>query len=138
MIETGSTVKILYTLMVDGEVVSRSEQDNPLTYIQGQGQIIPGLEEELQGLQSGDKTAFVVPPERGYGAYDPEAVREFPKSAFQNPETLSQGDLISAQSNEDSFTARVAAIRPNEVLLDLNHPLAGKTLNFEVEVVDVV
>lgn len=138
MIQSGSTVKILYTLMVDGQVVSRSGQDDPLTYTHGEGQVIPGLEEELQGLQAGDKTAFTVAPERGYGDYDPKAIREFPKTAFQNPDNLNQGDLISAQSNEDSFMARVAEVRPNEILLDLNHPLAGKTLNFEVEVVDVL
>lgn len=138
MIEAGSTVKILYTLTVDGRVVSHSEPDAPLTYVQGEGQIIPGLEEELQSLGSGDKATVTVSPERGYGVYDPQAVREFPKAAFQNPETLSQGDMISAKSNQDSFTARVAEIRPNDILLDLNHPLAGKTLNFEVEIVEVL
>ena len=138
MIQPGSMVKILYTLMIDGQVVSRSERDNPLTFVQGQGQLIPGLEDELQGLQSGDKTTFKISPERAYGVYDPDAIREFPKTAFQNPEKLQRGDLISAESADDSFTARVAEIRSNEVLLDLNHPLAGKTLDFEVEVLEVV
>lgn len=134
MIQSGSTVKILYTLTVEGQVVSRNE---PVTYVQGQGQILPGLEEELLGLGQGVKATVKVPPERGFGKRNPGAVREVPKSAFKHPERLNEGDPISVESGGEPINARVVEVRPNRIVLDLNHPLAGKTLDFEVEVVEV-
>lgn len=136
-IKNGSTVSINYTLTVDGKVADTSVGHEPLVYVQGSGQIIEGLEEQLEGLKKGDKKAVVVDPEKGYGISHPEAIQKIPKKAFDGAEKLKVGDAVSGKVNEKEFQAIVASVGPNEITIDLNHPLAGKTLNFEVEVVDV-
>lgn len=136
-IQDGSTVEIHYTLVVENEVVDSSAGKEPLKYVQGSGEIIPGLEEELTGLAAGDKKEVLVEPEKGYGPSDPEAVRQLPRDAFQNPETLEVGALVGGTVKGQQFQARIASIDDESVTIDLNHPLAGKTLNFAVEVVHV-
>ena len=137
MIENGSRVKIHYILTVDDEVVDSSEGRQPLEYVQGSGQIIPGLEEKLAGLGTGDKREVDIQPEKGYGQRDPDGLQKVPRSAFRNADEIKIGDSVSGRRGEDTFQARVAGVTDDDVTLDLNHPLAGKTLHFEVEVVDV-
>ena len=138
MIKNGSKVRIHYTLTVDGEEVDTSRGGEPLSYVHGEGEIIPGLEEALTGLSGGDTKEVHVPPEKGYGEHDPDGVHEVPKDAFQTPEQLDVGGTVSGRTGDGrTFQARVAGIGSETVTLDLNHPLAGKTLAFQVEVVDV-
>lgn len=137
MIENGSKVRIHYTLKVDEELIDSSTKGEPFSYIQGQGQIIPGLEEALEGLDEGEKKTVVLPPEKAYGPRDPQAMREVPKSAFQKMDSLKVGDWVQGEVNNRQFQAVVAEIKGEDVVLDLNHPLAGKTLEFEVEVLEV-
>lgn len=137
MIRNGDTVKIHYTLRVDGDVVDSSSGREPLSYVQGSGQIIPGLEEQLQGLKSGDKKSVQVPAEKGYGVHDPAAVQKVPKASFANAEQVHVGEVVQGRSGNDVFQATVTGVSESDVTLDLNHPLAGKTLAFDVEVVDV-
>jgi FKBP-type peptidyl-prolyl cis-trans isomerase SlyD len=137
MIENGSKVKFHYTLRVEGDVVDSSEGRSPLAYVHGQGQIIPGLEAELEGLDEGSKKQVDILPEHAYGAHDPDAVQEIPKSAFTEFEDLSVGDRVGGQAGGKPFQATVSEIGDAHVKLDMNHPLAGKTLEFEVEVVSV-
>ena len=137
VVQKGSAVKINYTLTVDGKVLDSSVGQEPLSYIQGANQIVPGLEEELQGLKAGDKKKVTVAPEKGYGIRDQSAVRKVPKTSFQNMEGLQVGSVVSGQSNGRKFQATVAGIEAKEITLDFNHPLAGKTLNFDIEVVEV-
>lgn len=136
-IKSGSTVSMNYTLKVDGKVVDSSEGREPLTYIQGSGQIIPGLEEQLEGLKKGDKKQAMVSPDKGYGISDPNAIQKVPRTAFQDIDKMKVGDVVSGRVNEQEFQAVIAAITDAEVTIDLNHPLAGKTLNFDVEIMDV-
>ncbi len=137
MIEKGSQVAIHYTLTVDGEVVDSSEGKDPLTYEQGAGHIIPGLESELAGLKAGDKKLVTVAPEGGYGVHTPEAIQEVPRSAFPTEEELKVGDRVSGEADGQMFQATVQAFGDETITLDFNHPLAGKTLNFDVTVVSV-
>jgi FKBP-type peptidyl-prolyl cis-trans isomerase SlyD len=137
MIKKGSTVKIHYTLSVDGVILDSSPEGDPLAYVQGSGQIIPGLEEELEGLKSGDKKEVTVAPEKGYGMVDPNAFQKVPKAAFDNAPGLKVGDIVSGQLGEQTFNAVISQISLEEITLDFNHPLAGKTLRFAVEVVEV-
>jgi FKBP-type peptidyl-prolyl cis-trans isomerase 2 len=137
MIKKGSTVKIHYTLSVDGVILDSSPEGDPLSYVQGAGQIIPGLEEQLEGLKAGDKKEVMVSPDKGYGPTDPNALQKVPLAAFDNAQTLKIGDIVSGQLGEQAFNAIVAQISPEEITLDFNHPLAGKTLRFAVEVVEV-
>jgi FKBP-type peptidyl-prolyl cis-trans isomerase SlyD len=137
VIEIGSQVKMHYTLTVDGEVVDSSDGKDPLAYTQGTGQIIPGLEEQLAGLKVGDKKACTVSPEKAYGLPNPEAQQTVPLEAFQDSENLKVGDTVSGQVQGQPFAARVMGIEGDQITLDLNHPLAGKILNFDVEIVEI-
>jgi FKBP-type peptidyl-prolyl cis-trans isomerase SlyD len=137
-IRDGSRVSLHYTLKVEDEVVDTSKGRDPLGYTQGRGEIIPGLEEQLEGLEAGDKKDVTVAPERGYGMPDPAAVREIPRSVFADGGSgVNAGDRVSGRMQGRPFEATVATTTPDTVTLDLNHPLAGKTLQFEVEIVDV-
>lgn len=136
-IKAGSTVKMHYTLKVDGAVVDSSSGKEPLTYVQGQGQIIPGLEEQIAGLGAGVKRTFTVSAEKGYGQVRPEAYTKVPRKSLQNLKGLKVGSMVSGESGSRPFQAVVSALGAKEITLNLNHPLAGKTLNFDIEIVEV-
>lgn len=137
MIKEGSKVTLHYTLTVDGEVVDSSQGKDPFSYQHGEHEIVPGLEEELEGLKVGEKKAISVPPEKGYGNANPDAVQKVPKAAFQGGGELAVGEMVLGQAGGHEFQARIIAMDDEEVTLDLNHPMAGKTLEFQVEVVAV-
>jgi len=138
MIQNGSKVQIHYTLTVDGEEVESSRGGEPLSYVHGKGQIIPGLEEELAGLGPGEKKKIRVTPEKAYGEHDPNALQEVPKTALPEPEQIELGMTVSGRTKDGrTLQARVTGIADDKIILDLNHPLAGKTLDFQVEAVAV-
>lgn len=137
MIKDGSNVKLHYTLTVEDRLLEDSKKSDALTYVHGQGQIIPGLEEELTGMKAGETKSAVVPPEKGYGMHDPRGLQEVPRSSFKDADALNVGDVVSGQSGEQTVHAAVAEVKSDVVVLDLNHPLAGKTLHFNVEILEV-
>lgn len=137
MISNGSTVKLHYTLSVEGAVVDSSAGGEPLEYVQGEGRIIPGLEQEIASCSQGDKKHVTVVPEQGYGLASSELVQKVPRSVFKDMQGLEVGAVVSGQAPGGMFRAVVTALDDSEVTLDLNHPLAGKTLHFDVEVVSV-
>ncbi|MEK7858029.1 MAG: peptidylprolyl isomerase [Elusimicrobiota bacterium] len=137
MIEGGSIVKMHYTLKVDGAVVDSSAGGEPLEFIQGEGQIIPGLERELASANPGDKKIVTVGPEQGYGEARAELVQKVPREAFSQLKDLTVGSVVRGEGPGGVFQASVTELTEAEVTLDLNHPLAGKTLVFDVEVVGV-
>ncbi|MBD3264731.1 MAG: peptidylprolyl isomerase [Candidatus Omnitrophica bacterium] len=138
MIQDGSKVKFDYTLTVEGEVVDTSKGKEPLEYTQGQGQIIPGLEDKMQGLKTGDEKTIEVEAANAYGEVNPKAVQEVPKNMFPEDLELKPGMVLPLKDNEDRrFTATVREIKQDSVVLDLNHPLAGKDLVFDVKIVSV-
>ena len=138
MVSEGMMVKIDYTLTVDGEIVDESPEGQPLQYIHGSGQIIPGLEKELEGLKVGDSKSVTVTPEEGYGPVNPEAFIEVLKQELADDLDVEVGTTLSGVDPEGRlFRARVEAIDGENITLDMNHPLAGKTLNFEVAVVEI-
>ena len=136
-IKDGSKVSINYTLKVEGEVVDTSQGREPLQYTQGSGQIIPGLEKELKGLKKGDKKSVTVNPDEGYGRHNPDAIQKVPRDAFKDTKNLKKGDVVGGNVSGQRFQAVVVDMNEKEVTLDLNHPLAGKTLNFDIEIVNV-
>jgi FKBP-type peptidyl-prolyl cis-trans isomerase SlyD len=135
-ISAGSAVKIHYTLTVDGEIVDSSTGREPLAYVQGQGMLVPGVEAGLEGLSAGAKKHLSISAKDGYGESDPELTLTAPKEAFAKLE-LKVGSTVRASGPDGDFRAVVSAIGETVVTLDLNHPLAGKTLEFDVEVVSV-
>ena len=132
-------VALHYKLTIDdGIVVDASERDQPLWYLHGVGNLIPGLEKELLGMTSGDKKSVVVAPAEGYGERDPERVQQVPKDQFPKGSKLELGDHVEAQTPDGrNIRARIVAVAPRMVTVDFNHELAGKTLNFAVEVLEV-
>lgn len=137
MIKEGSKVAIHYTLTVDGQIADTSSGREPLEYVQGQGHIIVGLEKALEGAKEGDKKSVDIEAKEAYGEINPEATRRVPKTAIQNIDTLKVGDVVGASNGGHTFRAIVSSIDDKEVELNFNHPLAGKQLHFEVEVVSV-
>ena len=137
-IEDGSTIQMNYTLTVDGKVVDSSKDAQPLSYVQGQGQLIPGLEKQLAGMKAGQTGDFTVSTEDGYGAVDPQAFIEVPREQLPQDAAPEIGMLLRGTGKDGRpFRARVHQVSPTSVILDLNHPLAGKVLNFHITIVSV-
>ena len=137
-IEKGSNVQIEYTLKdAAGAVLDSNKGQDPLRYTHGAQQIIPGLERELVGLHAGDEKTVVVKPEDAYGGTNPAALAEVPKTAIPEGGLVVGARLLARSAAGDARPVVVKEIRETTVLLDLNHPLAGKTLFFDVKVVDV-
>lgn len=137
VIQDGSEVTLHYTLTVDGSVADTSREGEPLKFTVGARQIIPGLEEQLMGLRAGDKKMVTVAPEKGYGESRPDAIQKVPRKNFKDLPDLKPGTLVTAQGNGNVIQARIVEIASDTVTLDLNHPMAGKTLNFDVEILTV-
>jgi FKBP-type peptidyl-prolyl cis-trans isomerase SlyD len=138
-IQNGATVSLEYTLKDDGgQVLDSNKGGVPLVFVQGQRQIIPGLERELVGMRPGEeKKVVVAPDDGGYGPVVPGAQREVPKDAIPK-EGLTVGAQLTARSGSgEARPVTVKEIKDTTVVLDFNHPLAGKTLFFDVKVLGV-
>lgn len=137
-VRKGSRVRIHYSLTVDGKAVESSEGGKPLEFTQGAGEVVPGLDEALLGLKPGQERGVSVPPEKGYGRANPAAVRKVPLSSFQSqPVALKAGMTVEGMSGGRLVTGRVLRLEGQDAVLDMNHPLAGKTLEIRVRVVGV-
>ncbi|MBW6392355.1 MAG: peptidylprolyl isomerase [Halomonas sp.] len=137
-IAQNSVVAFHYTLTNDaGEVLDSSEGRQPLTYLHGAGNIIPGLEKQLEGREAGDKLNVTVSPEEGYGEVQPQLVQEVPRDAFQGVESVEPGMQFQAQTQGGPLMVTVTSVEGDTVTVDGNHPLAGQKLNFDVEISDV-
>lgn len=131
-------VSIHYTLTNDaGEVIDSSEGREPLPYLAGAGNIIPGLENALNGKSAGDKLEVSVTPEEGYGERHEQMIQEVPRSAFEGVDDIQVGMHFQAQSDHGPVSVVVTALTDDTVTVDGNHPLAGENLNFAVEVMEV-
>jgi FKBP-type peptidyl-prolyl cis-trans isomerase SlyD len=132
-------VSIEYRLHLgDGKIIDESEPGDPLVYLHGYEEIVPGLEKALEGKKVGESLKVQVPPEEGYGEYDPEGVQEVPREEFPADMELEEGGIVTATDEEgDEVEFLVKEVRPKTVVVDFNDPLAGKTLHFEVTVREV-
>jgi peptidylprolyl isomerase len=135
----GDTVKVHYTgKLEDGTVFDSSREREPLEFTLESGQIIPGFEEAVEGMEEGEETTVEIPPEKAYGMHQEDAVMEFPVTELPDemePEVGMQLQLQGADGQ--AFPARVAEIGDETIVLDANHPLAGETLTFDIELVAV-
>ena len=137
-IETNHVVSIHYTLKGDaGEVIDSSLGGQPLAYLHGHGNLVPGLERELTGKSAGDKLQVKIPPADGYGEYDPQLVQRVPRRAVKGVANVRVGMRLQAQTGQGPRPVTVTHITGDMVTLDGNHPLAGKHLNFDVEIAAV-
>jgi FKBP-type peptidyl-prolyl cis-trans isomerase SlyD len=130
-------VSINYTLRDnEGNIIDSSEGGAPLTYIQGIGNLIPGMEEGLEGKVKGDKLDIKVSPEKGYGTRQEEAIQQVPITAFGGQE-VKPGMQFHAQTANGTQVVTITDVGQDSVTVDGNHPLAGVELNFAVEVIEI-
>ncbi len=135
----GKTVSIHYTgTLADGSTFDSSEGRDPLTFEMGSGQIIPGLENALTGMAVGDTKTVTIPAAEAYGDHNPQAVQQVPRDAVPDNIPLDLGTQLQVQTQDGrALPVVVTEVTDEHVLLDANHPLAGKDLTFAVEVVSV-
>jgi len=141
VVKNGSLVSLQYTLSgEDGKTIESNKGKEPLKYVQGQNMMIPGLEKELVGMKIGQEKHVKVKPEDAYGPVDPKRYQEFPKDKIP-PEQLAQikvGSMIPLTApNGQTFSFPVTEIKEKAIVVNLNHPMAGKTLVFDVKVLDI-
>jgi FKBP-type peptidyl-prolyl cis-trans isomerase SlyD len=137
-IREGSQVALEYTLSDEaGTVIESNKGKQPMSYIHGKSQIIPGLEKELSGMKVGEEKKIQIKPEDGYGPVNPDAFQEVPKDKLP-PEALKVGTMLMAQGPQgQGIPVRVHEVKDTTVIMDFNHPMAGKTLSFDVKISEI-
>ena len=138
MIRNGSVVSFEYTLSDEnGEVLQSNKGKEPVTYTHGQHEIIPGLEKGLAAMEINEEKSIRVKPEEAYGQVDPQGFKEVPKSDIPTTELDVVTPLNARGPQGEELLIHVSEVKDDTVVLDFNHPLAGKTLHFDVKVVDI-
>lgn len=137
-ISKNTIASIEYTLRDDeGEIIDSSEGDSPLEVLVGQGQLIPGLEKALMGLEAGKELKISVNPEEAYGDYNPELEVVVPMSQIKTDDEIEEGVHFQVETPDGTLIYEVQKIEGDKVTMNGNHPLAGQVLHFEVKVVSV-
>jgi FKBP-type peptidyl-prolyl cis-trans isomerase SlyD len=136
-IEKNKIALIEYTLTdTKGEVMDASD-GNPLAYLHGHSNLIPGLEKELEGKTTGDKFKITVPATEAYGERVDALIQTVPNDMFQGVDNLEVGMRFEAQSEQGMHSVEITAIEGDNVTVDGNHPMAGQELTFDVEIIEV-
>jgi FKBP-type peptidyl-prolyl cis-trans isomerase SlyD len=131
-------VSIDYTLTGEqGNVIDTSQGREPLAYLHGAGNIIPGLEGALEGKNQGDNVKVTIDPDQAYGQKDQRLVQQVPRTAFQGVQQIQPGMQFQANTQQGPRVITVVDVQGDQVTIDANHPLAGQTLNFDVNVVAI-
>ncbi len=137
-VSSGTRVSIEYTLRLeDKAVIDTNVGSEPLTYVQGSDQIVPGLQKGLEGMRIGESKQVTIKPEEGYGAVNPKDFIEVKKEQVPQDALTVGAQLEGRDDSGRPFYARVVEVKNQTVVLDLNHPLTGKTLFFEVKILDI-
>jgi FKBP-type peptidyl-prolyl cis-trans isomerase SlyD len=138
IIRAGSTVAIEYALYDElGVIIESNRSAEQIRYIHGQGQIISGLERALEGMRVSEQKRVTLKPEEAYGPIKPQAVREVPKEKI-SAELVKTGARLRAHTEQQSVPVRIHEIKEKTVVVDFNHPLAGKTVIVEVKVLNII
>jgi FKBP-type peptidyl-prolyl cis-trans isomerase 2 len=137
VVERGATVRIEYTIFDEqGVVVESNKGGDPASCVQGQGQVIPGVDRALDAMRVGEKKTLKLKPEDAYGQINPAARLIVPKEKIP-PELVVVGAKLLAHAGRQVVPGRVKEIRQDTVVVDVNHPLAGKMITIEIEVIDI-
>ncbi len=137
-VSSGTRVSIEYTLRLeDKAVIDTNVGSEPLTYVQGSDQIVPGLQKGLEGMRIGESKQVTIKPEEGYGAVNPKDFVEVKNEQVPQDALTVGAQLEGRDDSGRPFYARVVEVKKQTVVLDFNHPLAGKTLFFEVKILDI-
>lgn len=137
-VASGMVVSIAYVLTVDHEQVASADASEPLEYLHGAQEILPGLEEALEGRRIGDKFSVTLPPDKAYGDYDEENIEELDREDMPDTDEFEVGMVVDVEDEDGyNYLAYIKEITGDTIVLDFNPPLAGKTLSYDVEVLAV-
>lgn len=129
-------VSMVYELTVDGKVLDGNDEKEPLEFIQGHGHIVPGLEQQIDGMAIGETRDILVKAEDGYGEYDPDDFAEIPRAEFPTDMVIMRGmEMVIEDESGDEYSGFVEEVTVDAVTLNFNHPLAGKDLNFKIKII---
>jgi FKBP-type peptidyl-prolyl cis-trans isomerase 2 len=137
-IKKGDKVKVEYTGTLDGTVFDTSEGREPLEFEVGSGQVIKGFDNAVIGMEVGEEKEVELPPSEAYDEYDPNLLKKIPMDKLPPGEEPKPGMVLELKTPDGiHFPARITEVAEKEITIDLNHPLAGKTLIFQIKVVDI-
>jgi FKBP-type peptidyl-prolyl cis-trans isomerase SlyD len=137
-IEKNSVVTIDFTLRdVDGDVLESSEENGPLVYMHGTGELPPGIERALEGKSAGEKIDVTVEPEEGYGEYNEELVQEIARDELEGMEDIELGHVLEVEIESETLLVTVVGIEDDHIVVDGNNPFAGQTIQFQGNVLGV-
>ena len=122
--------------MEDGDVIDSNFETAPATFTVGDGNLLPGFESTLIGLENGDEREFTIPPEEAFGQHNPQNVQRVDRSNFDQQE-LEVGAMFSFQNGDGELPGVIIEFEDEEILVDFNHPLAGKNIIFQVKIMDI-
>jgi len=135
----GKRVRVHYTLTVDGNIIDSSKEGEPMEIRVGTRQVIPGFENAIKNMKVGEKKSFEVSPEEGYGLEDPKAIHEVSRDKLPPDLKPEPGmTLYAKDKNGLPMPIRITEVKKDTVVMNFNHPLAGKTLKFEVEIIEIL
>lgn len=140
-VKKGDTIKVHYTgTLTDGtEFDSSHKRNEPLQFNAGEGQMIPGFDKEVLGMEEGDTKTFTISATEAYGEVNEEAVMSVPKTNFPTDFDFVEGQMVQVQTQQgQQLTPTISEVQDTNVVLDFNHPLAGKDLTFDIELVQIV
>lgn len=137
VVANGRQVAIEYTLRVDGEVADTNVGEEPVVFEQGNHQILPALEEALEGMSVGESKKVALSSEQGYGPVDPERFKTVPAEQVPEEARKAGAQLLARTPEGQPMPVRVHEVKGDEIVMDFNHPLAGRPLQFDVKILDV-
>ena len=136
-IKQGAEITFNFSLALeDGHIIDSNFESSPARFLLGDGSLLPGFEEVLEGLVAGSEAQFLVPPEKAFGQHNPQNVQLIKRSLFDQDE-LQPGLVISFQNGDGELPGVVQSLTEEEVMVDFNHPLAGQSIVFTVKIIDV-
>jgi FKBP-type peptidyl-prolyl cis-trans isomerase SlpA len=136
-IETGMSVTLHFSLVLeDGHIIDSNFESEPATFSVGDGNLLPGFESTLMGLVNGDEREFTIPPEQAFGQHNPQNVQAVERGNFDQEE-LELGAMFSFQNGDGELPGVIVDVDDDEVMIDFNHPLAGKNIIFQVKIIDI-
>lgn len=136
-IQTGTSVTLHFSLALEnGHIVDSNFEGNPATFSVGDGNLLPGFESSLLGLEVGDEREFIIPPENAFGQHNTQNVQSVDRGNFDESD-LEIGSILSFQNGDGELPGVIIALEENQVMVDFNHPLSGKNIVFQVKIVEI-
>ena len=136
-VQTGTSVTLHFSLALEnGHIVDSNFEGNPATFSVGDGNLLPGFESSLLGLEVGDEREFIIPPENAFGQHNTQNVQSVDRGNFDESD-LEIGSILSFQNGDGELPGVIIALEENLVMVDFNHPLSGKNIVFQVKIVEI-